>query len=406
MPLLNTQGLLTNPLAMAGLGLLSQPTQSRYPINPMAAVMGGMQMAGQNQYDQQKVAGQQAEQVYRAEQLRLQLSEELRKKEELETARKEQERQRAAQEAAFATASPEEKLWAQAFPEEYAKRRFADPKESWSEPFMMDIGGTPTLVQKSSTTQQLRKVGSAGAGGGVDTPATILEWQAFQRMTPEEQNAYLLMKRANPFVNLGGEQVQYAPAQPGVAQHTAPVTPRPEEMPAFKAEQATAVATAEAGVKRDTATAGIADTVQMARDILEGKTGDAPTQSGFGAATDTAAGYFGVTPKGAPEADQLRAIGGALVSKMPRMEGPQSDKDVQTYREMAGQVGDATVPIARRLAALKVVEQLYSKYAGGNPVSATGQIVQDAPTLQPGHVEDGYEYVGGDPAQPASWRKK
>jgi hypothetical protein len=70
----------------------------------------------------------------------------------------------------------------------------------------------------------------------------------------------------------------------------------------------------------------------------------------------------GTSPKGAAEADKLRVIGGILTSKVPRMEGPQSNVDVQLYRETAGQVGDATLPRSRRLAALDTVERLLAKY--------------------------------------------
>ena len=50
--------------------------------------------------------------------------------------------------------------------------------------------------------------------------------------------------------------------------------------------------------------------------------------------------------------------------KMPKMTGPQSDKDVQLYREMAGQVGDPMVPRAQRQAAAATIRKLNEKYAG------------------------------------------
>jgi hypothetical protein len=98
---------------------------------------------------------------------------------------------------------------------------------------------------------------------------------------------------------------------------------------------------------------------------------------------DMAGRLIGYAPPGAREAAQLEAVGGALVAKMPRMEGPQSDFDVQNYRAMAGQVGDKTLPIATRKAALDEVKRLWAKYdkepqpAGGvddiaNQVRAAG----------------------------------
>lgn len=100
--------------------------------------------------------------------------------------------------------------------------------------------------------------------------------------------------------------------------------------------------------------------VEMAKDLLEG--GKA-TQSGFGTGWDYIGALVGFSPEGAKEADKLRAIGGALTSKMPRMEGPQSDIDVKLYREMAGRIGDSTIPIERRKEALKVIEDMWSKPA-------------------------------------------
>jgi hypothetical protein len=42
---------------------------------------------------------------------------------------------------------------------------------------------------------------------------------------------------------------------------------------------------------------------------------------------------------------------------------------VELYREMAGQVGDNTIPISQRLAALDQVERLYRKYDISSPVA-------------------------------------
>lgn len=123
--------------------------------------------------------------------------------------------------------------------------------------------------------------------------------------------------------------------------------------------------------KRSFNMGGVNDALNTAERILSGGQKDgklggkpsvAPTQSMLGSAADWLGSVVGYAPEGAAEADQLRSIGGSLVAKMPRMEGPQSDKDVQLYREMAGQIGDATLPVSRRLAALKIVRDLYAKY--------------------------------------------
>jgi hypothetical protein len=87
-----------------------------------------------------------------------------------------------------------------------------------------------------------------------------------------------------------------------------------------------------------------------------------PTASGVGSALDTAGRAIGVTSKGAQTAAQLEALSGWLVANVPRMEGPQSNFDVQNYQTMAGKIGDRTVPVAEREAALKEVKRLQQKY--------------------------------------------
>jgi hypothetical protein len=111
--------------------------------------------------------------------------------------------------------------------------------------------------------------------------------------------------------------------------------------------------------------------IKRAKSVLTGESVDEtgavtkaplPTQSLGGSVIDFMGGVVGKTPQGAAQADRLKVIGGALVLAMPRMEGPQSDADTKLYREMAGKVGDETVSIQRRLAALDEVEKIYSKY--------------------------------------------
>lgn len=88
------------------------------------------------------------------------------------------------------------------------------------------------------------------------------------------------------------------------------------------------------------------------------------TGSTLGAAADWTAGAFGHATEGAKTVAQLKMIQGALVAKMPKMSGPQSDKDVLLYREMAGQVGDSSLPVETRQAAASMLRKLNEKYAG------------------------------------------
>jgi hypothetical protein len=138
-----------------------------------------------------------------------------------------------------------------------------------------------------------------------------------------------------------------------------------EEQRAVKAKSA------EIDLKKSKNLENLPTLITRAKAILKGESVDEtgaptkaplPTQSLGGSVIDFMGGVVGKTPQGAAQADRLKVIGGALVLAMPRMEGPQSDADTLLYREMAGKVGDNTVSIERRLAALDEVEKIYSKY--------------------------------------------
>lgn len=107
--------------------------------------------------------------------------------------------------------------------------------------------------------------------------------------------------------------------------------------------------------------------VQDARDVLSILDEAEPllsksTSSYLGAGRDQVARVFGSSTDGGEAAAQLKVLQGQLVAKQPKMSGPQSDKDVQLYREMAGQIGDPTLPESSRRAAAQTIRKLSEKY--------------------------------------------
>ena len=62
---------------------------------------------------------------------------------------------------------------------------------------------------------------------------------------------------------------------------------------------------------------------------------------------------------------QLKVIEGALVSKMPKMSGPQSDKDVLLYRQMAGEIGNPNISAEAKKAAAETVRGIQKAYING-----------------------------------------
>jgi len=129
---------------------------------------------------------------------------------------------------------------------------------------------------------------------------------------------------------------------------------------------------------------------QGAEAVAAGKTGDklltaltqaegilksGPTGSGAGAVLDAAGRAVGVSRDAAVKAGQLETLSGWLVANVPRMEGPQSNFDVQVYTTMAGKVGDRTVPVRERLAALDELRKLQTKYKSLNQgAAASGSV--------------------------------
>lgn len=99
--------------------------------------------------------------------------------------------------------------------------------------------------------------------------------------------------------------------------------------------------------------------INQAEPLLKDATG-----SGIGSALDSLGGAFGYATPGSINAQKLKAIEGALVAKMPKMSGPQSDKDVLLYKQMAAAIGDPTIPYERKVAALGEVRRIQERYAG------------------------------------------
>jgi len=63
------------------------------------------------------------------------------------------------------------------------------------------------------------------------------------------------------------------------------------------------------------------------------------------------------------EADaQLKMLSGALTMKQPRFEGPQGVLDVVLYQKLAGDLGNANIPVESRLATMKQMVNLQKKY--------------------------------------------
>jgi hypothetical protein len=91
---------------------------------------------------------------------------------------------------------------------------------------------------------------------------------------------------------------------------------------------------------------------------------DQSTGSGLGQLADTAAGVIGKATPGAIAISKLQPIADMVLKMVPRFEGPQSDKDTQSYKEAAGQLANASLPNAIRKAAAQEIVRLMTARKG------------------------------------------
>lgn len=83
----------------------------------------------------------------------------------------------------------------------------------------------------------------------------------------------------------------------------------------------------------------------------EGGLIDQSTGSGIGRGRDIAAGLFGVATEGSVAIGRLQPIADLVLKMVPRFEGPQSDKDTESYRQAAGELANPNLPTKQRKAA-------------------------------------------------------
>jgi len=100
--------------------------------------------------------------------------------------------------------------------------------------------------------------------------------------------------------------------------------------------------------------------LDRADELLKSATG-----SGAGALVDAGAAFFGHGTAGAQAGAALKTTAAALTMAVPRMEGPQSDKDTAMYKEAAGNLGNESLPIATRQAAAKEMRRIANNYKSG-----------------------------------------
>ena len=123
-----------------------------------------------------------------------------------------------------------------------------------------------------------------------------------------------------------------------------------------------------------------------------------------GAAMNQLGRAIGLNTDASKAQASLDVLAGSLIAKMPKMSGPQSDKDVMLYKAMAGNLNDPTLPEEAKRAAMDTLRKLNQKYATGYQGKGIPQGPADG-ALRPGAVSDGFMFLGGDPSNQASWKR-
>jgi hypothetical protein len=232
-------------------------------------------------------------------------------------------------------------------------RKAGESEIEYSQRIRTEAGLNPILAQRSGQEAMQRQGAEAAYAG------TIAERKAMGET-----------KGLLGSVNIGGNVMPAGAARPFLAEFgktIAGTTPVAVEGRTVSASQAEAEAKKGAAGRN---VLSIIDEIEPldengkpipGKSLLERSTG-----SGIGSMVDWGARQVGVVTPGAQAIAQLKPYEAMLVSAMPRMEGPQSDRDVQLYREAAGQVADPTIPVEMRRAALSSLRALNSKYAPSN----------------------------------------
>lgn len=241
------------------------------------------------------------------------------------------------------------------------------------QPMMSQLQGGQQPNKLQMFGMALRNLGremnaNSSSSGANTTPSAIQEYLYYSNLPPEQQQEYLRVKRAQQQVDLGGAIGVRDPVTGGIVGMVDKTLP-PQYDPNLKRQQAASAAqgkaegeTAGAQDKKAANAPDILNLVAEARKIL-------PQATSGGAATMAkgVSQFFGSSTDASKTDRQLKIIGSALTNYVPRFEGPQSDYDVQTYKDAAGDVANTALPYEDRLAALDTIEGLQKKYASGAP---------------------------------------
>ena len=215
--------------------------------------------------------------------------------------------------------------------------------------------------------------GMGAGGGGVPTGAPMGNAPAG---APMNVPTGVPMPTGNaPAMPMGN-----APAQP--ATNTVPATAQPQYKynPALspKRNEELAIKFYE---KQDTNVTNAKENFDLLKSASTLLSSEAPSSGRLSNIITGTREIFGGGGEASKADAQLNLLSGALTMKQPRFEGPQGVLDVILYQKLAGDLGNANIPIASRLATINQMIDLQKKYyPEGNWDSISTKTQGDAKT--------------------------
>lgn len=267
-----------------------------------------------------------------------------------------------------------------------------------AQPGGMDWQGAMGAAAEGGVVPEMMEMqaGMTKARGAM--PSSIREWQAYQQMSPEDQKRFLSMKRASQFQTIGGVTHQVGGGQP-----PRPLSTLEKEAEARGVLAAGAKEGAALGVAR-TELAEMKATLPRLEDVVTQLSGlgKTATYTKAGQIKDAAMREAGMSPgKGAiARREYIAKIDNEILPLLRLTFGAAFTK--AEGDSLKATLGDVDASPAEKDAVLRSF--IDSKRA---QIKTGERRVGAAPTgLRKGTVKGGYVFMGGNPADPKSWKKK
>jgi len=198
---------------------------------------------------------------------------------------------------------------------------------------------------------------------GVATPPVAPAPNAIQPGV-EADRGMMRQPPAAPTTPVAPTQVQ-APV-PTTAPAPAPTTTAPapvdltKPIATLQQEKAAEKPNVEQAAKNRNQAEKIFPFVTQIKDLVDKSTG-----SGIGARVDSLGNFIGYTTSGAEAIAAIKPLANKILMGVERFEGPQSNIDVESYKEAAGQLSDPKVPAKQKQAAFNTIIDIMERNAPG-----------------------------------------